>query len=213
MNKLELFRTTFWISLLGGLPPGVLNITVFKLTSGGMYYDIFLFLIPVLIVELIFVWLSTRFNLKPGKVVTTYGSLFFSLLLMTIGVQGIFAVTEKHTNDSLLIFALNPFVAGITLSLLNPFILPFWTVTTAYLQSKSLLDNSRVKVISYLIGVALGTLSSFVLIMLVALISREFFFFNLDVLNQFTAWLYLLLGFVILIRYVITHFHKKSFSI
>ncbi|GAB3982892.1 hypothetical protein GCM10028806_55470 [Spirosoma terrae] len=159
---MNLLISTFFagliVSFLGTLPPGVLNVTVTRITLRQGQWSALGFVLACGLVEFVYSYLAvliTQLVVQNGVIRYLTDGLTAAVLL-GMGVYYLrkpVAIPTEHQHKT------HPFKLGILLSLLNLAAFPFWTIYTALLIQKgwvSLMSPSEM--IIYVTGIAIGTL-------------------------------------------------------
>lgn len=160
MNYLiSTFLAGMVVSFLGTLPPGILNVTVTRITLRQGQWAAFWFVLACGLVEFMYSYLAvliTQFVIQNGFV----RYLTDGLTAMVLLAMGIYYLRKPITSPTDNQQNANPFALGVGLSLLNLAAFPFWTIYTTLLIQKGwvrllTLSDSMV----YVTGIALGTLA------------------------------------------------------
>lgn len=157
------FISTFFaglvVSFLGTLPPGVLNVTVTRITLRQGQWAAFWFVLACGLVEFVYSYLAvliTQLVVQHGAVRYLTDGLTAVVLLAT----GIYYLRKSTTSSVAEQQDANPFKLGVLLSLLNLAAFPFWTIYTALLVQKGWVSLlSPLSMLVYVTGIALGTLA------------------------------------------------------
>lgn len=153
------FMAGLVVSFLGTLPPGVLNVTVTRITFRQGRMAAFWFVIACGVVEFMYSYLAvllTQLVVKEGFIRYISDGLTIVVLL---GMEIFYLrkpisvpVADQRNTSS--------FGLGVGLSLLNLAAFPFWTIYTTLLVKEGFVNlmNQRGMFI-YVTGIALGTLA------------------------------------------------------
>lgn len=156
------FVSTFFagliVSFLGTLPPGVLNVTITRITLRQGQWAALRFALACGLVEFVYSYLAvliTQLVVQNGIVRYLTDGLTATVLL-GMGVYYLrkpVAVPSDQPQDA------HPVKLGVMLSLLNLAAFPFWTIYTALLIQKGWVNlMSPPGMLIYVTGIALGTL-------------------------------------------------------
>lgn len=163
---IRLFFTGLFISFLGTLPLGTLNISAMQISIQENTRRAVLFALGVALVEIIYV----RVSLKGMYWVLENQRLFTLLQWMTVVLFIVLAVScfrvawkESNQKNILLRNKMNRFLLGLTMSAVNPVQIPFWFLWSTYLLSNKLLQPVTVQYNLYIAGIATGTLTGLAL--------------------------------------------------
>jgi threonine/homoserine/homoserine lactone efflux protein len=159
----------FWgmfISFLGSLPPGALNITATQITAGQGQHAAIIFALGSAIAEAVIV----RLTLTGMKQILARRRLFLILeiltacllLAMTIGCF-IAAARMGGIANILPNYHLPPFATGVVMTIINPLHIPFWLGWTSVLMNKQVLSPIPVHYNWYVVGSIIGTFFGFLL--------------------------------------------------
>jgi threonine/homoserine/homoserine lactone efflux protein len=162
MDKLiRIFFTGMFISFLGSLPLGTLNIATMQISISDGITQAFLFSSGSLTAEVIYV----RLSLIAMDWVTKQKVLFkilewvTLLIVVALAISSFYAAMHPTVNENVILSSnLNRFVLGLVMSLLNPVQIPFWFGWSTVLFTKKILlpKNSHYNI--YIAGIGLGTL-------------------------------------------------------
>lgn len=148
------------VSFLGTLPPGILNVTVTRITLQQGRKAAFWFVLACGLVEWGYSYLAvliTQLVVENGVIRYLTDGLTAAVLL----VMGIYYIRKKTTAQPVASQSdAAPFRLGVVLSLLNLAAFPFWTIYTTLLIQKgwvSLMHTPDLFI--YVTGIALGTLA------------------------------------------------------
>ncbi len=165
----KLFRVFFWgmfVSFLGSLPLGTMNITVTQISvqkgiAGGFAFAAGSMIIEVIVVRIALVtmkWLAKQHKLfRWLEYITTSIILFLAV--------GSFIAAYKMSGfaSSLPVQSVKPFWTGVLLSLTNPLHIPFWLGWSTVLMNKNILQPSFNQHNWYVTGIGIGTMLGFMI--------------------------------------------------
>lgn len=162
MQKLiRIFFTGMFISFLGSLPLGTLNIAAMQMAINSGITKALLFATGSLTAEVVYVRLSLvamdwiRRQQKIFKILEWV--TFFIVLALAIA-SFYTALHPSVTKNPILASTLPPFVLGLVMSALNPVQIPFWFGWSTVLFTKKVLLPQNNHYNTYIIGIGLGTL-------------------------------------------------------
>ncbi|MDI1356320.1 MAG: LysE family transporter [bacterium] len=189
-RRLKIYSSGLFISFLGSLPFGSLNITAFQITASQTTKAALIFSAAAILVELIIVRLSLNFTdkLKIGS------KLFNYLMPVTISLLLFLAVSNFHsaTNASNVEFSKtpfpliqSPFLLGLLMSALNPMHLPFWASWNTVLIAKNTLDKQPGMFSFYIFGIAIGSVAGF----LIFIFAGRLIFENYTKYSALISWI------------------------
>jgi threonine/homoserine/homoserine lactone efflux protein len=164
--NLKVARMGCFISFLGSLPPGVINLLVLQLgLSQGWRFALY-FALGAVLVEILCVWLILRgmtwlTNQKKFFRLLELASLFIIFLLAIEAGWAVFFPKIHHTSSGYLPIGWHPFLAGILFRMITPQMIPYWLGWNMTLLSRDVLKNTPIENRFYLSGIMVGTLSAY----------------------------------------------------
>ncbi|HYF30558.1 MAG TPA: LysE family transporter [Chitinophagaceae bacterium] len=157
---LRIFVTGLFISFLGTLPLGTMNIAAMQISvSDGLRPAIY-FALGVLLVEIIFVRVSLvamawiRKNQRLFKILEWVTLLIIVALAVSSFIAAADPVVKKNV---VLSNTLHRFWLGTTMSALNPMQIPFWFGWSTVLFTKKVLLPKNSHYNMYILGIGIGT--------------------------------------------------------
>jgi threonine/homoserine/homoserine lactone efflux protein len=169
MIALTNFIVSFFFSFIGTIPPGTLNLSILQLGLENKISVAWRFALAAAIMEYPYAWLAVTFEkiITSSPVITENIQLIAAIVMVVLGGYNLWSATRPIGTSNA--FSNSGFRRGVVLSILNPLALPFWVGTTAYLNSQRWIDlTTPVGLHSYLLGVTLGTLALFILLIYLA---------------------------------------------
>ena len=162
MSKLgRIFFTGMFISFLGSLPLGTLNIAVMQISISDGIKAAFLFAAGSLLSEVVYV----RLSLVAMDWVRKQQKLFRILEWITLGIvvalaiSSFYAATHPNEEKNIILSSnVHPFLLGLIMCALNPVQIPFWFGWSTVLFTKKILLPRNSNYNSYISGIALGTM-------------------------------------------------------
>lgn len=162
MAKLgRIFFTGLFISFLGSLPLGTLNIAAMQISVSDGIRPALLFSCGSLLAEVIYV----RLSLVAMDWVRKQEKLFRILEWVTLAIVVALAASSFYAafhpeikKNVILSSTVNRFWLGLVMSALNPIQIPFWFGWSTVLFTKKVLLPVNSHYNSYIIGIGLGTL-------------------------------------------------------
>ena len=160
MKLLRIFVTGLFISFLGTLPLGTLNIAAMQISISDGIRPAIYFALGALLVEVIYV----RISLVAMDWVRKRKKLFRFLEWFTVAIVTALAVSSfvagadpAEKKNVLLSYSFHRFWLGVVLSALNPVQIPFWFGWSTVLFTKKILlpKNSHYNI--YIAGIGTGT--------------------------------------------------------
>lgn len=170
MEVLFTFAVAFFLSFIGTIPPGTLNLTIIQLGLNHRINIAWRMAIAAALIEYPYAWLAIEFQelITKSSIITSNFKLLTGIVMILLGAFSLWSSRKPSKLSHR--FQESGFRKGIVLGLLNPLAVPFWMAMTAYSKSHGWIDlSTRVEVHAYLLGVSAGTL---VLFMLLAYLAR-----------------------------------------
>ncbi len=162
MTKLiRIFFTGLFISFLGSLPLGTLNIAAMQIAISDGLTPAILFSLGSLTAEVVYVRLSLiamDWIRKQQKLFRILEWVTLSIVV-ALAISSFYAALHPSENKNVILSStINRFVLGFMMSGLNPIQIPFWFGWSTVLFTKKILlpKNSHYNI--YIIGIGFGTL-------------------------------------------------------
>jgi threonine/homoserine/homoserine lactone efflux protein len=157
---LRIFITGLFISFLGTLPLGTMNIAAMQISvSDGLRPAIY-FAAGVLWVEIVYV----RLSLVAMSWIRSHQRLFkilewvTLLIIVALAVSSFIAASDPEVKKNVVLSnTLHRFWLGTTMSALNPMQIPFWFGWSTVLFTKKVLLPKNTHYNMYLAGIGIGT--------------------------------------------------------
>jgi threonine/homoserine/homoserine lactone efflux protein len=164
MQLFRVFTTGMFISFLGTLPLGSLNLAAMQISVSDGIRPAIYFALGALIIEMIYV----RISLVAMDWVTKRKKLFRYLEWATVLIIAALAVTSfiaaadpQVKKNVILSNTLHRFWLGVAMSAINPVQVPFWFGWSAALFSKKVLQPRNDHYNLYISGIGLGSFAGF----------------------------------------------------
>lgn len=162
MQKLlRIFITGMFISFLGSLPLGTLNVALMQLAITDGVMPAILFGLGTLTAEVVYVRLSLiamDWIRKQQKILKILEWVTL-LIVVALAVSSFYAaVTPKVTKNVILSSTLNRYLLGLFMGMLNPVQIPFWFGWSTVLFTRKILLPRNLHYNIYIAGIGLGTL-------------------------------------------------------
>lgn len=162
MSKLlRIFITGLFISFLGSLPLGTLNIAAMQIAISDGIQPALLFSLGSLTAEVIYV----RLSLIAMNWITKQQKLFqflewvTLLIVVALAVSSFYAAMHPTVNKNIILSStLHRYFLGLIMSALNPVQIPFWFGWSTVLYTKKILLPKSSNYNFYIAGIGLGTL-------------------------------------------------------
>jgi len=158
---LRVFSFGLFISFLGSLPLGTLNVAAMQIAATDGLRPAFLFAAGSLLVEMVYVRLSLVAMDWVRKQEKLFRWLEWITLLIIMGLAAasfVAAATPGETKNVILSSTIHRFWLGVSMSAVNPVQIPFWFGWSTVLFSKNILQPKESFYNTYIVGIGLGTL-------------------------------------------------------
>ena len=161
MKLLRIFITGLFISFLGTLPLGTLNIAAMQISISDGIRPAIYFALGALLVEVIYVRISLVAMdwVRKRKKLFRFLEWFTVLIIAALAVTSFIAAADPDEKKNVLLsYSFHRFWLGVVLSALNPVQIPFWFGWSTVLFTKKILlpKNSHYNI--YIVGIGIGTL-------------------------------------------------------
>lgn len=160
----RLFVTGIFISFLGALPMGTLNISSMQIAITDGYYPAVLFALGALLVEMIYV----RMTLVAMDWFRAHKKLLQVMEWLTLVIILVLAASSFYTAmhptlkaNPILSNSIHRFWLGAGLSAINPLQIPFWFGWSTVLTGKGILVREGFNYVYYILGIGIGTFIGF----------------------------------------------------
>ena len=160
----RLFVTGIFISFLGALPMGTLNMSAMQIAITDGYYPAVLFALGALLVEMIYV----RMTLVAMGWFRAHKKLLMAMEWLTLIIILVLAVSSFYTAmhptlkaNPILSNSIHRFWLGAGLSAINPLQIPFWFGWSTVLTGKGILVREGFNYVYYILGIGIGTFIGF----------------------------------------------------
>ena len=160
----RLFVTGLFISFLGALPMGTLNISSMQIAITDGYYPAVLFALGALLVEMIYV----RMTLVAMDWFRAHKKLLQVMEWLTLVIILVLAASSFYTAmhptlkaNPILSNSIHRFWLGAGLSAINPLQIPFWFGWSTVLTGKGILVREGFNYVYYILGIGIGTFIGF----------------------------------------------------
>jgi threonine/homoserine/homoserine lactone efflux protein len=160
----RLFVTGLFISFLGALPMGTLNMSAMQIAITDGYYPAVLFALGALLVEMIYV----RMTLVAMGWFRAHKKLLLVMEWLTLVIILVLAASSFYTAmhptlkaNPILSNSIHRFWLGAGLSAINPLQIPFWFGWSTVLTGKGILVRNGYNYVYYILGIGIGTFIGF----------------------------------------------------
>jgi threonine/homoserine/homoserine lactone efflux protein len=150
-----------FISFLGSLPLGTLNVAAMQISISDGYTQALLFSFGSLLVEMIYVrvslvgmdWIRKQKNIFR---ILEWVTLF---IVVALALSSFYAALHPKTEKNIILSSTLPkFALGATMCAVNPVQIPFWFGWSTVLFTKKVLLPKASNYNSYILGIGIGTL-------------------------------------------------------
>ena len=157
---LRIFFTGLFISFLGCLPLGTLNVAAMQISVTDGIGPAINFSLGALLVEMLYVRVSIvgiDWMRKQEKFFRWFG-WFSVLIVVALAVSSFVAATDPQVKKNVILSGtLGRFWLGITMSAINPMQVPFWFGWSTVLFTKKILQPRNDHYNVYIAGIGIGT--------------------------------------------------------
>ena len=162
MEKLvRIFITGMFISFLGSLPLGTLNVAIVQISITDGVSPAFLFAMGSLTTEVIYVRLSLIAMdwIRKQHLLLRILEWVTLLIVVALAASSFYAATHPQVSKNVILSStLNRFMLGLIMSALNPVQIPFWFGWSTVLFTKKILIPKTSHYNTYIFGIGFGTL-------------------------------------------------------
>lgn len=156
------FSFGIFISFLGTLPLGTLNIAAMQISVTDGIQPAILFALGALLVEMIYVRLSLvamDWVRKQEKLFRWLEWITLIIILTLAAASFVAAASPGVQKNVLLSSTIHRFWLGVSMSALNPVQIPFWFGWSSVLFSKNILQPKESFYNIYIVGIGIGSLA------------------------------------------------------
>ena len=202
-----IFLITFFISFVGSIHPGPLNLSVIQTTLQKGFYPALLLAFGGVIPEIIYGYLAVEGVMIFEKYPVVFNVMQWAVvpILLGLGIQQI--INSRKSKQVINYSQVSNFsiFRGFSLSLFNPQLLPYWIVILINYQSYNYLKISELSdKLFFVLGTSTG---AFALNYLYAYIAHEqkeriFKYLNQNRFEQIIGWTFVVMGILQAIKLV-----------
>lgn len=159
-SLLRIFFTGMFISFLGSLPLGTLNVAAMQISITDGYTQAIFFSLGSLLVEMIYVRLSLVGMdwIRRQKNIFRILEWVTLLIVVALAVSSFYAALHPKTQKNIILSSTLPkFALGATMCAVNPVQIPFWFGWSTVLFTKKVLLPTASNYNSYILGIGIGT--------------------------------------------------------
>lgn len=204
--------TGMFISFLGTLPMGTLNISAMQISISDGIRPALLFSAGALLVEIVYVrftlvamgWFKQHKKLLKGMEWLTL------IIILALAVSSFYAaMTPSVRSSPILSNSVHRFWLGAGLSAVNPLQIPFWFGWSTVLSNRNLLKREENQYIPYIAGIGFGTLIGHCIFIFGGKLLVESLDTGQDVIQWFIGGIFLITA---IIQWVKMVKHKDAIS-
>ena len=209
MKLFRVFVSGMFISFLGTLPLGTLNISAMQISVSDGIRPALLFALGALLVEIIYV----RLSLVAMKWITRQKKLLVALewgtviIITALAISSFVAAADPEVKKNVILSnTIHRFWLGVMLSAINPVQIPFWFGWSTALFTRGVLKPVSSYYNLYIMGIGFGTFLG----NLVFIFGGRFI---VETLNTNQKYLHLVIGIIFLLTaliFVVKLIRKKD---
>lgn len=158
---LRIFLTGLFISFLGSLPLGTLNIAAMQIAISDGIQQAFLFSLGSLTAEIVYVRISLiamDWVRKQHKIFKILEWVTFAIVL-ALAISSFYAAAHPSVKENVILSStVHRYLLGLFMSAVNPVQIPFWFGWSTVLFTKKILEPRASHYNVYIVGIGLGTL-------------------------------------------------------
>jgi threonine/homoserine/homoserine lactone efflux protein len=157
----RIFLLGIFISFLGSLPLGTLNIAAMQISITDGVNPALLFALGCMVVEVVYVRISLvamDWVRKQEKLFRWLEWITLFIILALAAASFIAAADPGVEKNVILSSTMHRFLLGVTMSAINPVQIPFWFGWSTVLFSKNILQPKESHYNAYIIGIGIGSL-------------------------------------------------------
>ncbi len=210
MKHLKFFCVGFFISFIGALPLGYLNVIGFEIFKQNRTTALIMYLIGVVLVESIVIYITFIFaekivsNKKLVKIISLFSVFFFIFMAYLFRFQ----TMQSNPNQELnfLLSKSAPICIGFILSSLNFAQIPFWSSWNIYIVANKYVDFEKHSRNTYIFGAISGSFFG----MLTIILALVWLSTNVKWVQKYLLHDFLPIFFLIMAAYQLFIFFKKN---
>jgi threonine/homoserine/homoserine lactone efflux protein len=164
MKLFRIFFTGMFISFLGTLPLGTLNLAAMQISVTDGIRPALYFALGALIVEIAYVRLSLVAMdwVRKQKKLFYWLQWFTILIIVALAVSSFIAAASPHVKKNIILsHTFHRFWLGLFMSAINPVQIPFWFGWSTALLTKKILQPRNDHYNMYIAGIGIGTFLGF----------------------------------------------------
>lgn len=203
MTLFRVFITGLFISFLGTLPLGTLNIAAMQISVTDGIRPALYFALGALLVEVIYVRISLvamDWVRKRQKLFRIFEWLTV-LIIFALAISSFVAAAHPEVSKNVLLSnSVHRFWLGTMMSALNPVQIPFWFGWSTALLTKGVLQPKNQHYNLYIVGIGVGTLFGNLVFILGGRFVVEKLNTNQNILNYIIGGVFTITAIILLIK-------------
>ncbi|MBL0334232.1 MAG: LysE family transporter [Chitinophagaceae bacterium] len=202
---IKIFFTGMFVSFVGSLPLGTLNIAAMQISVSDGIMAAMMFSMGSLLVEIIYVRLSLvamDWIRKQEKILKALEWVTLVIVLALAASSFYAAMHPEVKKNVVLSSSLPKFVLGLVMSAVNPVQIPFWFGWSTVLFTKKVLLPRKDHYNSYIIGIGIGTFAGNCIFIFGGLLIANSISNNQHILNWIIGGIFAITAIIQLIRII-----------
>lgn len=200
-----IFLITFFISFVGSIHPGPLNISVIQTTLKKGFYPALLMAFGGVVPEIIYGYLAVEGVMIFEKYPSVFNLMQWAVIpiLFFLGIQQIIASRKIKREIAYSKIIYSSSIKGFLLSLFNPQLLPYWIIVLINYQNYNYLKISELSdKLLFVLGTSMGAFALNYVYAYLALRHREkiFMYLNKNRFEQIIGGTFIIMGFFQLVK-------------
>ncbi|MBL0152780.1 MAG: LysE family transporter [Chitinophagaceae bacterium] len=202
---IKIFFTGMFVSFVGSLPLGTLNIAAMQISVSDGIMAAMMFSMGSLLVEIVYVRLSLvamDWIRKQEKILKALEWVTLVIVLALAASSFYAAMHPEVKKNVVLSSSLPKFVLGLVMSAVNPVQIPFWFGWSTVLFTKKVLLPRKDHYNSYIIGIGIGTFAGNCIFIFGGLLIANSISNNQHILNWIIGGIFAITAIIQLIRII-----------
>ena len=203
MKLFRIFITGLFISFLGTLPLGTLNIAAMQISATDGTWPALYFAFGALLVEIVYVRVSLVAMdwVRKRKRLFRFLEWLTVVLVAALAVSSFFAAAHPGVCKNVLLSNnVHRFWLGVMMSAINPLQIPFWFGWSTALLTRGVIEPRNEHYNIYIGGIGIGTLFGNLVFILGGRLIVERLNTNQDVLNYIIGSVFAITAIILLIK-------------
>jgi threonine/homoserine/homoserine lactone efflux protein len=203
---LQVFAMGMFISFIGTLPLGTLNIAAMQISISDGFQPAILFALGALTAEVIYVRISLvamSWVAKQKKLIRALEWITV-LIVSALAASSFYAALHPEVDKNIILSStLHRYLLGFFMSALNPVQIPFWFGWSTVLFTKGVLSPKAGHFNVYIIGIGLGTLCGNMVFIFGGKLVADSINANQSVLNWVIGGIFLITAIIQIVRIIV----------